>query len=32
VELGKAIAKQIDSGEGSFDPSTQALMAAAGLT
>jgi glucose-6-phosphate isomerase len=31
VELGKAIAKQIDSGEGSFDPSTQALMAAAGL-
>lgn len=31
VELGKAIAKQIDSGEGQFDPSTQALMAAAGL-
>jgi glucose-6-phosphate isomerase len=32
VELGKAIAKQIDSGEGEFDPSTKALMAAAGLT
>ncbi|MEQ5786911.1 glucose-6-phosphate isomerase [Erythrobacter sp. NFXS35] len=31
VELGKAIAKQIDSGEGEFDPSTRALMAAAGL-
>jgi glucose-6-phosphate isomerase len=31
VELGKAIAKQIESGEGSFDPSTKALMAAAGL-
>jgi glucose-6-phosphate isomerase len=31
VELGKAIAKQIDSGEGDFDPSTRALMAAAGL-
>ena len=31
VELGKAIAKQIDSGEGGFDPSTRALMAAAGL-
>ncbi len=31
VELGKAIAKQIESGEGEFDPSTQALMAAAGL-
>lgn len=31
VELGKAIAKQIDSGEGEFDPSTKALMAAAGL-
>jgi len=31
VELGKAIAKQIDSGEGAFDPSTRALMAAAGL-
>ena len=31
VELGKAIAKQIESGEGAFDPSTRALMAAAGL-
>ncbi len=31
VELGKAIAKQIDSGEGEFDPSTKALMATAGL-
>lgn len=31
VELGKAIAKQIDSGEGDFDPSTAALMVAAGL-
>ncbi len=31
VELGKAIAKQIESGEGQFDPSTRALMAAAGL-
>jgi len=31
VELGKAIAKQIESGEGDFDPSTRALMAAAGL-
>ncbi len=31
VELGKAIAKQIESGEGHFDPSTKALMAAAGL-
>jgi glucose-6-phosphate isomerase len=31
VELGKAMAKQIDSGEGEFDPSTRALMAAAGL-
>ncbi len=31
VELGKAIAKQIESGEGMFDPSTRALMAAAGL-
>ena len=31
VELGKAIAKQIESGEGAFDPSTAALMAAAGL-
>ncbi|MBI1402714.1 MAG: glucose-6-phosphate isomerase [Porphyrobacter sp.] len=32
VELGKAIAKQIDAGEGDFDPSTRALMMAAGLT
>jgi len=31
VELGKAMAKRIDSGEGDFDPSTRALMAAAGL-
>ncbi|QUL38941.1 glucose-6-phosphate isomerase [Erythrobacter sp. JK5] len=31
VELGKAIAGQIDSGEGQFDASTTALMAAAGL-
>jgi glucose-6-phosphate isomerase len=31
VELGKAIAKQIESGEGEFDPSTTALMQAAGL-
>ncbi|MCX9148268.1 glucose-6-phosphate isomerase [Erythrobacter sp. WG] len=31
VELGKAIAKQIESGEGDFDPSTKALMAVAGL-
>jgi glucose-6-phosphate isomerase len=32
VELGKAIAKQIDSGEGDgFDPSTEALLAAAGI-
>jgi glucose-6-phosphate isomerase len=31
VELGKAIAKQIDSGKGEFDPSTAALMEAAGL-
>ncbi|MDJ0642246.1 MAG: glucose-6-phosphate isomerase [Erythrobacter sp.] len=32
VELGKSIAKQIDSGEGDFDPSTKALMTAAGLS
>ena len=32
VELGKAIARQIESGQGDFDPSTRALMAAAGLT
>ncbi len=31
VELGKAIAKQIESGEGEFDASTTALMSAAGL-
>ncbi|MBD2842086.1 glucose-6-phosphate isomerase [Erythrobacter rubeus] len=31
VELGKAIAKQLDTGEGEFDASTQALMEAAGL-
>ncbi len=31
VELGKTIAKQIDSGEGEFDASTNALMQAAGL-
>ena len=31
VELGKKMAKDIDSGEGQFDPSTTALMGAAGL-
>jgi glucose-6-phosphate isomerase len=31
VELGKAMAKAIDSGDGEFDPSTKALMKAAGL-
>ena len=31
VELGKAMAKEIDSGEGQFDSSTEALMATAGL-
>ncbi|MFW5633425.1 MAG: glucose-6-phosphate isomerase [Erythrobacter sp.] len=31
VELGKAIAKRIGAGEGEFDPSTRALMQAAGL-
>ncbi len=31
VELGKHIAKQIDSGEGEFDPSTTRLMEVAGL-
>jgi len=31
VELGKAIAKQIEAGETSFDASTQALLAEAGL-
>lgn len=32
VELGKEIAKQIDNGGTTFDPSTEALLAAAGLT
>ncbi|ODT01151.1 MAG: glucose-6-phosphate isomerase [Erythrobacter sp. SCN 62-14] len=31
VELGKQMAKAIDSGKGDFDPSTKALMKAAGL-
>ncbi|MGB7369819.1 glucose-6-phosphate isomerase [Erythrobacter sp.] len=31
VELGKQIAKKIESGEGDFDPSTTRLMQAAGL-
>jgi len=31
VELGKTIANQIEAGEGAFDPSTRALIAAAGL-
>src|SRR5690606_8699182 len=31
VELGKEIANSIDSGEGEFDPSTKALLDAAGL-
>jgi len=31
VELGKAIAKQIDAGEDEFDASTSALMEVAGL-
>lgn len=31
VELGKAMAKSIDSGKGKFDPSTSALMSAAGM-
>ncbi|MEP3050172.1 MAG: glucose-6-phosphate isomerase [Erythrobacter sp.] len=31
VELGKEIAKQLDAGEGDFDPSTMALMHAAGM-
>jgi len=31
VELGKAIAKQIESGGGTFDPSTTTLLGAAGL-
>ena len=32
VELGKKMAKQVEAGEGSFDASTTALMAAAGLS
>jgi glucose-6-phosphate isomerase len=32
VELGKAIANQIEKGGASFDPSTEALLKAAGLT
>jgi glucose-6-phosphate isomerase len=31
VELGKAIAKQIEAGSASFDPSTEALLAEAGI-
>ena len=31
VELGKKMAKQVEAGEGDFDASTAALMAAAGL-
>ncbi len=31
VELGKTIAKQLEAGEAAFDPSTTALMEAAGL-
>lgn len=31
VELGKKMAKQVEAGEGDFDPSTTALLAAAGL-
>lgn len=31
VELGKEIAKQIDRGGASFDPSTEALLRLAGL-
>ncbi|MDE8654380.1 glucose-6-phosphate isomerase [Novosphingobium album (ex Liu et al. 2023)] len=31
VELGKAIAKQIEQGGASFDPSTEALLAQAGI-
>ncbi len=31
VELGKKMAKEVESGEGDFDPSTKALMEAAGL-
>jgi len=32
VELGKEIARQIDAGEAGFDPSTMALLMAAGLS
>ncbi|MBC2664111.1 glucose-6-phosphate isomerase [Novosphingobium flavum] len=32
VELGKAIAKQIEQGNARFDPSTEALLAAAGIS
>jgi glucose-6-phosphate isomerase len=32
VELGKEIARQMDEGAATFDPSTQALMKAAGLS
>jgi len=32
VELGKAIAKQIETGTAKFDPSTDALLEAAGIT
>lgn len=32
VELGKKIANAIDAGDDNFDPSTQALLAAAGLS
>ena len=31
VELGKAIANQIEAGGTTFDPSTEALLAAAGI-
>ncbi|KUR71351.1 glucose-6-phosphate isomerase [Novosphingobium fuchskuhlense] len=31
VELGKAIAKSIEAGDARFDPSTQALLSAAGI-
>ena len=32
VELGKKMAKEVEAGEGNFDPSTKALMRCAGLT
>ncbi|MCB2061592.1 MAG: hypothetical protein KDE21_13850, partial [Novosphingobium sp.] len=32
VELGKEIAKQIEKGGASFDPSTEALLKASGIT